>query len=154
VRPGLASDFSINQLSQVTAKLDALFGVINVIGGIIAAFSLIVGGFGIANIMFVTVKERTKIIGLKKAIGARPSGILAEFLIEAVTLCVIGGSFGIVAVLLLGLVMTNAADFPVSLSVQNFSIGIGISALVGILAGYIPARTASRLDPVVAIRSQ
>lgn len=153
VRPGEPNDFAINQLSQISERLDLMFGVINLIGSIIGGFSLLVGSFGIANIMFVTVRERTKVIGLKKAIGARSGSILMEFLIEAVTLCILGGLIGIIIVLLLSLLLTYAADFPVALSVKNFGIGVGISALVGVLAGFIPARSASRLDPVVAIRS-
>jgi len=153
VRPGQGNDFAINQLSQVTERLDLLFGTINVIGWVIAGFSLLVGGFGIANIMFVTVKERTRIIGLKKAIGARPGSILLEFLVEAVTLCLTGGLIGILIVLLLSLLMNYGFDFPITLSGKNFFIGVSISAAVGVLAGYIPARAASRLDPVVAIRS-
>ena len=153
VRPGQANNFAINQLSQISERLDIFFNTINIIGFIIGGFSLLVGAFGIANIMFVTVKERTKVIGLKKAIGARGSSILAEFLVEAVTLCLIGGLVGIVIVLLLSLGLTYGANFAVTLSLKNFSFGIGISALVGVLAGFIPAYTASRLDPVVAIRS-
>lgn len=153
VKPGQPNNFALNQLSQVSERLDMVFSSINMIGAIIGAFSLVVGAFGIANIMFVTVKERTKIIGLKKAIGAHPGSILLEFLIEAITLCLAGGLIGIIIVLLLSLALTKFADFPVTLSIQNFVIGIGISAVVGILAGFIPARTASRLDPVVAIRS-
>ncbi|RYD56078.1 MAG: ABC transporter permease [Sphingobacteriales bacterium] len=153
VRPGQGNDFAINQLSQVSERLDIMFASINLIGSVIGGFSLIVGAFGIANIMFVTVKERTKVIGLKKAIGARPGVILTEFLVEAVTLCIAGGIIGIIIVLLLSLLLTYALDFPVTLSLQNFAIGIGISAVVGILAGFIPARSASKLDPVVAIRS-
>lgn len=153
VRPGEKNDFAVNQLSQITERLNVMFTSINAIGGVIGAFSLIVGAFGIANIMFVTVKERTKMIGLKKAIGAKSGSILLEFLVEAVTLCITGGLVGIVFVLLLAAILTYAADFPVTLSIKNFTYGIGISALVGILAGYIPARSASRLDPVAAIRS-
>jgi len=151
VRPGQANDFAINQLSQVSERIDAVFVTIDVIAIVIV--SLIVGAFGIANIMFVTVKERTKIIGLKKAIGARSRSILMEFLIEAITLCIMGGLIGIVIVLLLSLGLTYGADFTVTLSLKNFLLGIGISAAVGVLAGFIPARAASRLDPVVAIRS-
>ena len=153
VRPGQANDFAINQLSQVSERLDAVFVTIDVIAIVIGGFSLIVGAFGIANIMFVTVKERTKIIGLKKAIGARSRSILMEFLVEAITLCIMGGIIGIVIVLLLSLALTYGADFTVTLSFKNFLLGIGISAVVGVLAGFIPARSASRLDPVVAIRS-
>lgn len=153
VKPGQKNDFAMNQLSQISARLDMIFDSINMIGAVIGAFALLVGAFGIANIMFVTVKERTKQIGLKKAIGARSTSILTEFLIEAVTLCLSGGLVGIVLVLLLSVIITHAADFPITLSLKNFSLGIAISAAVGILAGYIPARAASRLDPVVAIRS-
>lgn len=153
VRPGAPANFAINQLSQITERLGVMFTSINLIGWIIGGFSLIVGAFGIANIMFVTVKERTRTIGLKKAIGAPARVIRTEFLTEAVTLCIIGGLVGIVLVLLLSLVLTHAADFPVTLTISNFALGVGISAGVGILAGYIPARRASKLDPVVAIRS-
>jgi putative ABC transport system permease protein len=153
VRPGMANDFAFNQLSQVSERLNVMFATINVIGGVIGGFSLIVGAFGIANIMFVTVKERTRIIGLKKAIGARSGVILAEFLTEAVVLCLLGGLAGIFVVLLLGLALTHLADFPVTLSFKNFGLGIGISAFVGIVSGVIPAYRASRLNPVVAIRT-
>ena len=154
VKPGQHNDFAINQLSQISERLDILFSTINVIGWVIAGFSLIVGGFGIANIMFVTVKERTKIIGLKKAIGARSGSILLEFLLEAVSLCLIGGLIGVLIVLLLSFALTNYLDFPVVLSSKNFIVGLSISAIVGILAGFIPAKAASKLDPVVAIRTQ
>lgn len=153
VRPGQANDFAINQLSQISERLDMMFATINLIGAIIGGFSLIVGSFGIANIMFVTVRERTKVIGLKKAVGARSKSILMEFLVEAITLCLLGGLIGILIVLLLSLLLTYGLDFAVTLSIQNFFIGVSISATVGVLAGFIPARAASRLDPVVAIRS-
>jgi putative ABC transport system permease protein len=153
VAPGEKNNFAVNKLSQVTERLNVMFSSIDLIGIVIGGFALIVGAFGIANIMFVTVKERTKMIGLKKAIGARSRSILMEFLIEAITLCITGGLIGIVFVLLLAVILTYAADFPVTLSLQFFFIGIGISATVGVLAGFIPARSASRLDPVAAIRS-
>lgn len=153
IQPGGKNDFSINKLSQITERLDKMFATIDVVGWVIAFFSLLVGGFGIANIMFVSVKERTKIIGLKKAIGARRPAILTEFLIEAVTLCIIGGLAGILIVLILSFILTYAMDFPVTLSFSNFMTGLSVSTFVGVLAGYIPARAASRLDPVVAIRS-
>lgn len=153
VKPGQPDDFAINQLSQISERMDVMFASINIIGSVIGGFSLIVGAFGIANIMFVTVKERTRMIGLKKAIGARKRSILLEFLLEAVTLCIAGGLIGIILVLILSLIVTYTADFAITLSVKNFFTGLSISAIVGILAGYIPARAASRLDPVVAIRS-
>src|SRR6185312_6886735 len=103
-----------------------------------------------ANIMFVTVKERTKVIGLKKAIGAKKSSILLEFLLEAIVLCLLGGAAGIAIVLLLSLALTYGADFTVTLSLSNFFIGIFVSIFVGVLSGLIPAWFASRMDPVVA----
>src|SRR6185436_8400667 len=107
-----------------------LFAQIKIGGWVIGCFSLLVGAFGIANIMFVTVKERTKVIGLKKAIGARGSSILAEFLVEAITLCLIGGLVGIIIVLLMSVGLTYGADFAVTLSLKNFLFGISISAAV------------------------
>jgi putative ABC transport system permease protein len=153
VRPGQGDDFAINQLSQISERIESIFGIIDVIAWVIGGFSLLVGAFGIANIMFVTVKERTKIIGLKKAIGARKSSIMWEFLLEAVVLCLIGGAVGIIIVVLLSFILTYAFEFSVVLSLTNFFIGIFVSILVGVLSGVIPARSASRLDPVVAIRS-
>jgi len=153
IRPGAKPDFSVNQLSQVSEKLTSVFGVINQIGFVIGLFSLLVGAFGIANIMFVTVRERTKVIGLKKALGARRSMILTEFLVEAITLCIIGGAVGIFLVFLMGLGLTYGADFAVTLSLQNIIFGVSISAIVGTVAGIVPAISASRLDPVVAIRT-
>ena len=153
VRPGQADDFAINQLSQVSQRLNMVFGTIDIIAWVIGGFSLIVGAFGIANIMFVTVKERTKIIGLKKAIGARRSSIMWEFLLEAVVLCLIGGAIGILLVVLISFVLTYAFEFDVVLSLSNFFIGIFVSIFVGVLSGFIPARSASKLDPVVAIRT-
>lgn len=153
VRPEAKDDFSVNQLSQIAKSMDALFGTVNFIGVVIGLLSLIVGAFGIANIMFVTVRERTKIIGLKKAIGARRSVILTEFLIEAITLCVLGGMFGIALVAVLGFLISAASDFEMIISLKNVSIGILVSAFVGTISGIIPAISASRLDPVVAIRS-
>lgn len=153
VAPGAKNDFAINQLSQISSRIDMLFGTVNVVGWVIAGFSLIVGGFGIANIMFVSVKERIKIIGLKKAIGARPWSIMMEFLTESVTLCLIGGILGMLLVTLLSLAVNYGTEFPITFSIQNFLLGLGISTLTGILSGIIPARSASKLDPVVAIRS-
>ncbi len=153
VRPGQGNNFAINQLSQVSSRIESIFVSINIGGFFIGIFSLIVGAFGIANIMFVTVKERTKIIGLKKAIGARKASIMWEFLLEAIVLCLVGGAIGIIVVLLLSYLLTYAFDFEVSLSFFNFFLGIMVSVVVGVLSGIIPAWSASRLDPVVAIRS-
>lgn len=153
VRPGEPDNFAINQLSQVSERLDMLFGTIDVVAWFIGGLSLLVGAFGIANIMFVTVKERTRIIGLKKAIGARKQSILLEFLLEATVLSLIGGLIGILIVVVLSMALGSALDFEVILSLSNFLVGIFVSIFVGVMAGIIPAISASKLDPVVAIRT-
>ncbi|CAL1517901.1 ABC transporter permease [Chitinophaga sp. MM2321] len=153
LKPREEDDFALNEISSASENLNAIFGAINLGGGFIAVFALIVGAFGIANIMFVTVKERTSIIGLKKAIGARRGIILAEFLMEAVCLCLIGGSLGLLMVYAGTLVINMSGTFEVVLSLGNIIKGLSISAVVGVLAGFIPAYSASKLDPVVAIRS-
>ena len=153
LRPDQKDDFVVNQLSALSNLLNKMFDQFDIVGLFIALLSLLVGSFGIANIMFVTVKERTKIIGLKKAIGARRSSILLEFLLESVVLCLIGGLIGIFIVLLLTLVVKYGFDLEVTLSVKNFLVGVFVSIFVGVLSGFLPARTASKLDAVVAIRS-
>lgn len=153
LRPTEEDDFSLNEITSASGNLESIFVKINIGGIIIAMFALIVGGFGIANIMFVTVKERTNIIGLKKAIGARKKVILMEFLLEAIMLCLVGGGLGLLLVYMITLVLNMFDVFPVALTLKNIIIGLSVSTVVGVIAGFIPAWSASKLDPVVAIRS-
>jgi putative ABC transport system permease protein len=113
-----------------------------------------VGGFGVANIMFVSVRERTPIIGLKKAIGAKRSAIMGEFLLESAFLCIIGGAIGLLLVFPMTFVLSNVLNFNISLSWGNIILTVVLCVFLGILAGIIPASIASKMDPVVAIRSK
>jgi putative ABC transport system permease protein len=153
VKPGEINNFFINVLSGFTDFIDNIVGQMNMIGWVISGFSLLVGGFGIANIMFVSVKERTNLIGIQKALGAKNKFILFQFLFEAIILSVIGGVVGMFLVWVIGLVLTNVLDFEFVLSVQNMMLGAGLAAFIGLLSGLIPAITASKLDPVEAIRT-
>lgn len=155
LKPTQEDDFALNEITTLSNDLNGMFGAINIGGGMIAIFSLIVGGFGIANIMFVTVKERTNIIGLKKAIGAKRGIILLEFLLEAILLCLIGGFLGLFFVFMgtMAISQVVGSNFEIVLTLKNVILGLSISAAVGLLAGFIPAFFASKLDPVVAIRS-
>ena len=143
----------MNVLSGFTDFIDNIVGQMNAIGWGISAFSLLVGGFGIANIMFVSVKERTNLIGIQKSLGAKNKFILFQFLFEAIILCVFGGIIGLLIVWLLSMLLTNVLEFEFILSFLNILIGFGLSMIVGLLAGILPAISASRLDPVEAIRS-
>lgn len=147
------NNFAFNQLDGIQEKIAEVFLMIKYAGWIIGAFSLIVGIFSVANIMFVSVKERTNIIGIKKAIGAQKSAILIEFLIEAVLLCLFGGAFGMLLTYILTLILSSSFEFPVFINLQNVIYGILLSVAVGLLAGFIPAYRAAKLDPVEAIRS-
>jgi putative ABC transport system permease protein len=152
--PTQDDNFSLNSVEAFSKAISQSFVTINVVGGVIGGISLIVGMFGIANIMFVTVKERTPVIGLKKAIGAKRGSILFEFLMEAALLCVIGGAFGLFFVYILTLILSGPLHFPVFISIPMLIAAVIICIVVGILAGIIPARRAAKMDPVVAIRSK
>lgn len=152
--PKQEDNFSLNQISGASERVSSLFGSINIGGWAIGILSLVVGAFGIANIMFVTVKERTPIIGLKKAIGAKKRSILSEFLLESATICILGGIMGLILVFLLTIILSKAFSFPVFISAGILFLAISICIVIGILSGIIPALTAARLDPVVAIRSK
>jgi putative ABC transport system permease protein len=151
--PTQEDNFSLNTVEAFSKAIDGLFGTIDVVGGMIGIISLIVGMFGIANIMFVTVKERTAVIGLKKAIGAKSSSILFEFLMEATILCFMGGAMGLFLVYILTLILSGPLNFPVYISFSLLISTIIICLVVGILAGFFPASRAAKMDPVVAIRS-
>jgi putative ABC transport system permease protein len=153
MKTGEIDNFFINVLSGFTDLIDGIIGKLNLVGWIISGFSLLVGGFGIANIMFVSVKERTNLIGIQKSLGAKNRFILFQFLFEAVILSVIGGLIGLFLVWLISIILTNALDFEFVLGVGNVILGTGLAALIGLISGILPAISASKLDPVEAIRT-
>jgi putative ABC transport system permease protein len=146
-------NFFINVLSGFTDLIDGIVGQMNLVGWVISGFSLLVGGFGIANIMFVSVKERTNLIGIQKSLGAKNKFILFQFLFEAVILSVIGGVVGLLLVWIISVVLTKALDFEFILGMGNILLGTGLAAIIGLVSGILPAITASKLDPVEAIRT-
>ncbi|AMA50100.1 MULTISPECIES: ABC transporter permease [Flavobacterium] len=150
---GQINNFFLNFIKGATDMLDGLISQMNLIGWIIAGFSLLVGGFGIANIMFVSVKERTNLIGIQKSLGAKNRFILLQFLFEAIVLCLIGGVIGIIFVWLVTLGLTQVLDFDFVLSFSNILFGTFLAIIIGLIAGILPAISASKLDPVEAIRS-
>lgn len=152
--PQEADDFSLNAISDFSKQAAGFFESVSLGGWFIGILSLIVGAFSIANIMFVTVRERTAIIGLKKAIGAKRNTILIEFLLESSFICLLGGMIGLLMVFGLTFILTSAFGFPVFISLKIMMLAVSICIAIGILAGIIPASIAARLDPVVAIRSK
>lgn len=153
LKPKAEDNFAINQTDIIGKAFDQLFGVIALVGWIIGGFSLLVGGFGIANIMFVSVKERTRIIGIQKSLGAKNYFILLQFLFEAVFLALMGGILGLLIVFILAFAVSHITEFQLILTRQNIILGISVSAFIGFVSGLIPAWNASRLDPVEAMRS-
>lgn len=154
LKPDEIDDFFVNQLQGFADFIDNITGNLNKMGLVISGFSLLVGGFGIANIMFVSVKERTNLIGIQKSLGAKNKFILFQFLFEAVILAIIGGLIGLLLVFIVSLLASQfTGDFEFVLSPFNMFVGTLISAIIGLIAGILPAISASRLDPVEAIRT-
>lgn len=154
IKPGETNTFFINQLQGFADFIDNITGQMNIIGLIISGFSLLVGGFGIANIMFVSVKERTNLIGIQKSLGAKNRFILFQFLFEAVILSVIGGLIGLFLVWIVSIIASQfTGDFEFVLSLWNLMLGTIVAAVIGLISGIIPAISASKLDPVEAIRT-
>ena len=152
LKPKEEDNFSINQLSIIAKFLDSFFNVLAVMAWIIGGFAILVGAFSVANIMFVSVKERTKLIGIKKALGAKRWVILLEFLIEAIILCIIGGAVGLGIIAGALAIITQVINFELFLSVYNIVYGLSLSIIIGVIAGMIPAIRASGMDPVNAMR--
>lgn len=153
LKSGEIDTFFVNILKGATDQIDAIISQMNIMGWIIAGFSLLVGGFGIANIMFVSVKERTNLIGIQKSLGAKNKFILFQFLFESIILCVIGGIIGLLLVWLIAVILSSALDFEFVLGMGNIILGTSLAAIIGLISGILPAISASRLDPVEAIRS-
>ena len=153
LKAGEIDNFFINVFSGFTDLIDGILSQMNVVGWIISGFSLLVGGFGIANIMFVSVKERTNLIGIQKSLGAKNRFIMFQFLFEAVILSVIGGVIGLLLVWIISFILTKALDFEFILGVGNIVLGTGLAAAIGLISGILPAIAASKLDPVEAIRT-
>jgi putative ABC transport system permease protein len=152
VAPREENNFALNTLSILSGLFDQLFSTINIVGFFIGFFALVVGAFSVANIMFVSVKERTSMIGIKMALGAKRFFILLEILIEAIVLCLAGGLLGLLTIYLGTMIISHALDFKIFLSLSNILTGVVTSIIVGILSGIIPAFQASKMDPVEAMR--
>ena len=152
--PKEEDNFALNDINVFSQQVSGFFGSVNIGGWAIAGLSLIVGLFGVANIMFVTVRERTSQIGLKKAIGAKRKTILTEFLLESAFLCIIGGLIGLLMVWLLSLALSTVLPFPIVVAPNIIILAFTLCIVLGILSGIIPASIAAKMDPVVAIRSK
>jgi len=153
LKPIADDDFALNQTSMISGQVNDLFDVVGIAGWIIGGFSILVGGFGIVNIMFVSVKERTNLIGIQKSLGAKNYFVLLQFLSEAVLLSVVGGIIGLIFIYAGTFVVEAAMEMEVQLTQSNIILGLTISALIGVVSGFVPAYNASQLDPVEAIRT-
>ena len=152
--PTQDDNFTCNDVAQFKDQVESVFGAVNQGGWAIAGLSLIVGAFGVANIMFVTVRERTSQIGLKKAIGAKSSSILYEFLLESAFLCIIGGLVGLLLVWLLTLALSTVLPFAITIAPSIILLAFSICIILGVVSGIIPASIAAKMNPVEAIRTK
>lgn len=153
LKPKAEDNFALNRTSLLTQGFDSLFSMVTLVGIIIGGFSILVGAFGIANIMFVSVKERTRQIGIQKSLGAKNYFILLQFLYESVILCLIGGLVGLVLIYAGSVLGGRLIDMEFPLTVDNVILGLGISVFAGLISGIVPASMASRLNPVDAMNS-
>lgn len=151
LKPKEENNFAMNRPEAFAVFLGQMFDILHLAGWIIGSFSILVGGFGIANIMFVSVRERTNIIGIQKSLGAKNYFILYQFLFESVFLSLFGGIFGIFLVYLLTFIDLGSLELVMSL--KNILIGVTVSCAIGVISGIVPAGLASKMDPVIAIRS-
>ena len=151
LQPDEINNFYLNRASVITQSFDSVFAGINIGGWIIGGFSILVGGFGIANIMFVSVKERTNIIGIQKALGAKKFFILQQFLVESMLLSIIGGLLGVFLVFISTLIINYLYEWHIHLTMANVILAVFISGLIGVVAGYAPASSAAKMNPVKAI---
>jgi putative ABC transport system permease protein len=153
LKPKIEDNFALNETSLLSKGFDELFNIMGIAGWIIGGFSILVGGFGIANIMFVSVRERTNLIGIQKSLGAKNIFILIQFLFESTLLSLIGGIFGLILTYLCTVLGAGLIDMEIKLTSTNIILGITISLLIGVISGFVPAYSASQLDPVEAIRT-
>ncbi len=153
LNPKQKDNFALNQSSILNSALNSIFAVINIAGWLIGGFSILVGGFGIANIMFVSVKERTNLIGIQKSLGAKRKFILWQFLFEAVILSLIGGIIGLLLIFIGSIIASNKIELEITLSFGNIILGLLISAVIGIVSGIFPSYKAAKLNPVEAINT-
>lgn len=152
IKPREESNFSINRPEAAAEALSQMFAVLTLAGWVIGSFSILVGGFGIANIMFVSVKERTNLIGIQKSLGAKNYSILFQFLFEAVMLSLVGGLVGIL--LVYSLSFMQLGTLKIVMLPSNILLGLGVSCTIGVISGIVPAMIAAKMDPVIAIRAK
>jgi putative ABC transport system permease protein len=151
IRPPKQDDFRITNQVDIINTFTNIVGSFTLMVGAIAGISLVVGGIGIANIMLVSVMERTREIGLRKAVGATSSAILNQFLMESIVIASIGGGIGIALGVALAFAVATTFKFPFIVPLWSVVVGFGLSLIIGVLAGGIPARNAAKLDPILAL---